>query len=98
MTMSHAARVNDPHSCTMSVPFAHVGGLIQGPGVETVKIGYQAAAAVGATCPCAGGLPNAIVKGSGTVKIGYQPAARAGDQTAHGGVISKGCSTVLIGG
>ena len=27
-----------------------------------------------------------------------QPAARQGDPTAHGGIISAGCSTVLIGG
>jgi uncharacterized Zn-binding protein involved in type VI secretion len=27
-----------------------------------------------------------------------RPAARMGDMTAHGGVITAGCSTVLIGG
>jgi len=27
-----------------------------------------------------------------------QPAARVGDSTAHGGVITVGCPTVLIGG
>ncbi|MFO7562457.1 MAG: PAAR domain-containing protein [Enhygromyxa sp.] len=96
--MSHAARVNDPHSCPLSTPFAHGGGLISGPGVETVKIGHLAAATAGTTCTCAGGVPNVITGGSGTVKIGYQPAARVGDSTAHGGVISKGCSTVVIGG
>lgn len=96
--MSHAARVNDPHSCPLTVPVSHVGGLIQGPGVQTVKIGHQPAATTGTACACALGLPNAITGGSGTVKIGYQPAARVGDATAHGGVITKGDSTVLIGG
>jgi len=39
-----------------------------------------------------------IVKGSATVLIGGMPAARLGDQTAHGGVITVGFPTVLIGG
>lgn len=96
--MSHAARVNDPHACSMSFPFAHVGGLIPGPGVESVTIGYSEAAVAGTICTCAGGLPNAIVGGSETVTIGYRPAARAGDSMAHGGTITGGCPTVKIGG
>ena len=39
-----------------------------------------------------------ITGGSSTVQIGYQPAARARDATAHAGVITAGCATVLIGG
>ena len=33
-----------------------------------------------------------------TVLIGGMPAARMGDSTSHGGVITLGCMTVLIGG
>jgi uncharacterized Zn-binding protein involved in type VI secretion len=32
-----------------------------------------------------------------TVMIGYMPAARLGDPTAHGGVITVGLPTVMIG-
>lgn len=35
--------------------------------------------------------------GAPTVLLGGRPAARMGDMTAHGGVISLGCFTVLIG-
>jgi uncharacterized Zn-binding protein involved in type VI secretion len=35
-------------------------------------------------------------RSSPTVIIEYQPAARVGDKTAHGGVITSGCSTVVI--
>jgi uncharacterized Zn-binding protein involved in type VI secretion len=48
-------------------------------------------------CTCVG-PPDAIVKGSVTVLINSKPAARMGDQTAHGGVITLGFPTVMIGG
>jgi hypothetical protein len=35
--------------------------------------------------------------GSVGVFIGGKPAARMGDPTAHGGIVSVGCPTVLIG-
>jgi len=31
------------------------------------------------------------------VLIGGQPAARVGDTTVHGGTVTAGCPTVLIG-
>ncbi|WP_031328421.1 PAAR domain-containing protein, partial [Xanthomonas phaseoli] len=43
------------------------------------------------------GPPDSIVAGAPTVLIAGQPAARLGDSTAHGGVITLGCFTVLIG-
>lgn len=43
------------------------------------------------------GAPDSIVAGAPTVLIAGQPAARLGDSTAHGGVITLGCFTVLIG-
>jgi len=48
-------------------------------------------------CVCVG-PPDAIVRGSVTVLINGKPAARMGDQTAHGGVITLGMPTVMIGG
>jgi uncharacterized Zn-binding protein involved in type VI secretion len=35
--------------------------------------------------------------GSTTVLIGGMPAARLGDQTVHGGVITVGAPTVIVG-
>jgi uncharacterized Zn-binding protein involved in type VI secretion len=96
--MPPAARLGDLHTCPLfNGPQPHVGGPVAGPGVPNVLIGGMPAATVGTTAVCAG-PPDTIVKGSATVLIGGQPAARIGDQTAHGGVITLGCPTVLIGG
>jgi len=96
-----AARITDLHVCPMVTPglppIPHVGGPIVGPGVPTVLIGNVPAAVLGDTAVCTG-PPDAIQKGSATVSIGGKPAARMGDLTAHGGTISIGCPTVLIGG
>jgi uncharacterized Zn-binding protein involved in type VI secretion len=43
------------------------------------------------------GPPDVIALGSFTVLIGGQPAARMGDMTVHGGVITIGLPTVMIG-
>jgi uncharacterized Zn-binding protein involved in type VI secretion len=99
--MQPAARLGDLHTCseqdqTPVGPKPHVGGPITGPGVTTVLIGFMPAAVVGDAVTCVG-PPDAIEKGSATVLIGYKPAARLGDGTAHGGTITVGCPTVLIG-
>jgi uncharacterized Zn-binding protein involved in type VI secretion len=65
-------------------------------GFPTVMIGFMPAARVGDIAVCVG-PPDTIAKGSLSVMIGGQPAARMGDLTAHGGVISVGCPTVIIG-
>jgi len=100
--MPPAARVGDAHTCPMQDPTPvgpkpHVGGPITGPGVLNVLIGGQPAAVVGDAATCAG-PPDAIAKGSATVLIGGRPAARMGDSTAHGGSITVGFPTVMIGG
>lgn len=100
--MKPAARMGDMHSCPMQtmvgpVPVPHVGGPVMPPGVPTVLIGGVPAATVGNPCVCVG-PPDSIVAGSATVLIGGKPAARVGDQTAHGGTIAMGCTTVMIGG
>jgi uncharacterized Zn-binding protein involved in type VI secretion len=97
--MAAAARVGDNHTCPMANPNGspHTGGPILPPGVPTVLIGGMAAATVGNMCTCAG-PPDSIIAGSATVLIMGKPAARQGDSTAHGGSITAGCMTVIIGG
>jgi uncharacterized Zn-binding protein involved in type VI secretion len=97
--MAAAARSGDTHTCPMANPNGspHTGGPILPPGVPTVLIGGMPAATVGSMCTCAG-PPDAIIKGSATVLIMKKPAARQGDSTAHGGSITAGCATVIIGG
>ena len=95
--MPPAARVGDLHVCPMvtgTVP--HVGGPVLPAGCPTVIVGMMPAARVGDMLTCVG-PPDVIVKGSPTVFIGMMLAARLGDNTAHGGVITVGCPTVLIG-
>lgn len=97
--MPAAARASDNHTCPMANPNGspHTGGPILPPGVPTVLIGGQPAATVGSMCTCAG-PPDSITRGSFTVMIGGKPAARQGDVTAHGGTITAGLVSVLIGG
>lgn len=94
-----AARITDMHVCPMQNPgpVPHVGGPVVGPGAITVLIGGLPAAVMGDLCTCTG-PPDSIVLGSTTVMIGGKPAARLGDTTAHGGSITLGEFTVLIGG
>ncbi len=98
--MPGAARIGDIHSCPMQTPgtppIPHVGGPILPPGEPTVLIENMPAAKVGDLCTCVV-PPDAIVAGSSTVFIGGLPAARMGDSTAHGGTITLGSQTVIIG-
>ncbi len=95
-----AARVGDLHVCPMVTPgvppVPHVGGPVSGPGVPTVLIGGMPAAVMGDMCVCVG-PPDSIILGSMGVFIGGKPAARMGDMTVHGGSITIGLPTVLIG-
>lgn len=99
--MPPAARLTDMHACPMQTPgtppIPHVGGPIVGPGQATVLIAKMPAAVMGDSCVCVG-PPDAIVKGSSSVMIGKKPAARMGDTTSHGGTITVGAPTVMIGG
>lgn len=93
-----AARITDMHVCPMVTGVVpHVGGPVIGPGEATVLIGSLPAAVMGDACVCTG-PPDTIILGSATVLIGGKPAARLGDSTAHGGTITLGEFTVLIGG
>ena len=87
-----AARATDLHTCP--VPMHGGGPLLVGN--PTVLIGSLPAATLGDACVCSS-APDTIVQGSLSVLIGGKPAARLGDLTAHGGVITTGCASVLIG-
>ena len=93
-----AARVGDMHTCPMvDVVKPHVGGPILPPGKINVLIGGMPAATVTNLCTCAS-FPDMILQGAYTTLIGGMPAARMGDMTLHGGIITIGNPTVLIGG
>ncbi|WP_282036623.1 PAAR domain-containing protein [Saccharicrinis aurantiacus] len=95
-----AATLGSMHVCPMlnpgTPPPPHVGGPVSGPGVPTVLIGGKPAAVMGDMCTCAG-PPDTIAMGEATVLIGGKPAATMGSTTAHGGSITVGEPTVLIG-
>jgi uncharacterized Zn-binding protein involved in type VI secretion len=92
-----AARVGDLHVCPMVTGVVpHVGGPVLPPCAITVITGGMPQARMGDMCTCVG-PPDVIVKGSPTVIVSGQMAARMGDMTAHGGVITLGCFTVIIG-
>lgn len=74
----------------------HVGGPVLPPGCPTVLIVGLPAARVTDMLTCVG-PPDVIAMGSPTVLIGGLMAARMGDPTVHGGVITLGAPTVMIG-
>ena len=94
-----AARSFDMHICPMVTtavpPIPHVGGTIL-TGSPTVLTGSLPQARGSDTCLCVG-PPDTIALGSVTVLVGGLPAARMGDMCSHGGTISVGYPTVLIG-
>ena len=94
--MPPAARIGDQHTCPMVTGYvSHVGGPVSA-GLPTVLIGNAPAARAGDMTTCVG-PPDSVLVGSASVLIGNQPAARQGDFTVHGGKLSVGCPTVLIG-
>lgn len=92
-----AACITFPQVCPMFTgPVPHVGGIIAGPGAPTVIIEILPAACMDDVTICVG-PPGTIVFGSPTVLFEGRPAARMGDPTDHGGIITLGVPTVLIG-
>lgn len=89
------------HTCPMVTPglppIPHVGGPVIPPCQVNVIIEGRPAARVSDKATCVGPL-DTIIMGSPSVLIGNKPAARIGDPTAHGGVITMGAATVMIGG
>lgn len=97
--MSNAARITDDHKCPAVEPGPkpHVGGPILPPATPTIRAGSLPMARVGDKAMCVG-PPDFLVTGSASVRINGKAATRLGDKTMHGGVITKGCSNVRIGG
>ena len=92
-----AACITFPQICPMLTgPVPHVGGPIIGPGAPTVLIFGLPGSCMGDMAVCVG-PPSTIIMGSLTVLHEGRPAARMGDPTDHGGVITLGVPTVLIG-
>ncbi|MTI31894.1 PAAR domain-containing protein [Xanthovirga aplysinae] len=77
-------------------PIPHVGGPVLGPGVTTVLINDKPAAVKGDKCVCVG-PPDSIKEGNANVLFNGKQVATMGSKTAHGGFISIGDPTVLIG-
>jgi len=92
-----ASRVGDPHICPQADLKPHVGGAVQAPGSPDVKAGGEPSARHADMTPCASGPPNSISIGAPGVIINNLLAARLNDATAHGGALSLGAATVLIG-
>ena len=96
--MGAAARATDMHVCpAFNGQVPHVGGPILPGANTTVLIANMPAAIVGDNCSCTG-PPDSLIAGSSSVMIAGKPAVRMGDSTAHGGTVTVGCPTVLIGG
>ena len=95
-----AATVGSNHICPMlnpgTPPPPHVGGPVSGPGAKTVLVGNKPLALMGDMCVCAG-PPDVIVQAEATVIAEGKQVATAGSLTAHGGSITDGDPTVLIG-
>jgi uncharacterized Zn-binding protein involved in type VI secretion len=74
----------------------HEGGEIIS-GCQTVLIEDKHAATLGDVCLCNGGFLDVIASGSSGVFIEDKPAAHQGHLCSHGGIITSGSATVLIG-
>lgn len=98
--MVMAARIFDMHVCPMVTPgvppVPHVGGPVSGPCSANVHTGSMLQARQTDMCICVG-PPDVITVGFPTVLVNGLPAARVTSMTAHGGVITVGCPTVMIG-
>ncbi|MCY1065174.1 PAAR domain-containing protein [Nannocystis sp. RBIL2] len=98
--MPDAARIGDMHSCPKVEPgpVPHVGGPILS-GSANVIIGFSPAARVGDSIVCFPvGPADSVQDGSPTVLINFRDAARKTDPSSHGGQITAGCPSVIVGG
>jgi uncharacterized Zn-binding protein involved in type VI secretion len=91
------AQIGNEHTCpAYSGDTPHRGGPILPCGNTSVLVASKPSACQGDQAQCNGPL-DVIQGGSSSVLIGGKPAARQGDQTVHGGVITQGEPSVLIG-
>jgi uncharacterized Zn-binding protein involved in type VI secretion len=90
-----AAKLGDDHVCTGP---DHIGGPIVGPAEPTVLIANLPAARFSDMASCVGVIfMDAIALGAPTVIVGKLPAAGRGDPTKHGGTVTSGTDSVLLG-
>ena len=87
--MPYAARITDAQACPVHGPPP------VSTGSTTVFVGYMPAGRVTDNIACV--PPDLITKGASNVVINNRHAARITDPTGHGGMISQGCLTVVIG-
>ena len=94
------ATIGSMHICPLLNPGLppppHVGGPISGPSAATVLAGGKMVAVIGDNCTCFG-PPDIIVQGEASVLVEGKQVATKGSMTAHGGIITEGNSTVLVG-
>jgi uncharacterized Zn-binding protein involved in type VI secretion len=89
------AHLTSNHVCAKA---AHVGGPVTGPGATTVIVKGIPAARYSDMAQCVGTAEiDALSMGAPTVFIGKLPAARLAEPTEHGGVVTAGELSVLIG-
>lgn len=95
--MPPAARISDAHACPAAEPgpHPHVGGSVTA-GESTVVIVGNPAARAGDSTRCSG-PSDSIARGEPSVLIGGKAAARQGDPSVHGGSVTSGAPSVLIG-
>ncbi len=92
-----AAVIGSAHSCPQwSGKTPHVGGPVAA-GSGNVFITGMPAAREGDMMVCSG-PPDKIASGSSSVTINGKAAARMGDSSQHGGAITSGVGSVVIGG
>lgn len=91
------ATMGSMHVCPMvSGTVPHVGGPLSGPGAPNVLINGKPAALMGDICVCVG-PPDTVAQGEPTVLINGTPVVTQGCLTAHGGTITAGEPTVMVG-
>ncbi|WP_027473203.1 PAAR domain-containing protein [Saccharicrinis fermentans] len=91
------ATVGSMHVCPMVTGYIpHIGGPVSGPGAPNVLINGKPAALMGDMCVCVG-PPDTVAQGEPTVLINGTPVATMGSMTAHGGSITVGEPTVMVG-
>jgi uncharacterized Zn-binding protein involved in type VI secretion/pimeloyl-ACP methyl ester carboxylesterase len=87
-----AARLGDNHLCPQ-----HLGKIVATNTAPTILIEGRPAARVTSQLVCIGGPLDTVAMGEPTVLMMGLDAARMLDGTLHGGLISEGAPTVLIG-
>lgn len=100
MTGKPIARATDQHSCPITSLLSppHAGGPILPPAVPSVIAVGQSVAKLADYAKCAVPPADVLSQAAMTVWVEGLYVVRTGDATAHGGVVTTGDGTVLVGG